>query len=1020
MSFLSPMKLVRFLLGAVAVVAVLLLLGVVLLFNSSFQTWAARKALEGRPGPQIALGSVSAGLQHVVVKDLRVEQDGRVLVLPSLEADVALVTAALHQKIVVSRLLALGWTLDLSRAAAGSADATKPAPAGPGAASAATPGGDAASRNRDAATVAVQAFAGVFGGLQLPVDLALDGLRLEGDVIMPEGQGRLKVAMAGGGLKAGQEGKFELNCQAVLENPEVTAVKAIGQLNAVMDSPRTFGRLAAKIDAFASGGQFPKGAKLMAEISAARLPDGEKYSAAVVSQDRPALSVDADFPRSGGRLSGGWKLDLRDADLAPFALGRPLPAFAMAGEGRFDTDATFASIHATGRLDLKADRLQIFRAELAALGELKMAAEFDLARHAGILAVRKLEATVSAAQPIATVRALQGFDFNPHTGDLQATDPNRDLAGIVIHGVPVAWAKPFLTSVDLAGGSLRGELVASARGGGMTLRSTSPIVLDLASVGQASGPLLQQVTLSFNAAGDYTPRGWQAEISGLSAKSDAATLVTLDAKVGRLLGKDEPLKATGKISASLPAILAQPAARNRLRLASGDGAVDFVASLDGRKKFQARLALTNLSVGADSGTPGVTALPALSADLRANMGENGETAFEVPLVIERGGRKSDLLLAGSVKPARNNVRLIDAHATSTQLVIDDAKVFAALLPVETAPTGVAKPDRTGAPPWAGFQGAIALQLKKVIYSETFQVGDVGGRLRVGEEGIKLEGFRAGLGEQGRVDLDGKLTYDRSNPQPYALSADLTVQEFDPGPLFKTFGGGQPATVEGKFDIASKLAARAGALDELAVGAAGEFQLTSKGGVFRGLPVNVSNLTEQSGRIAGWIASAGSALGAMTGRKDYADIANKAQAVGEVAKGLSAIPYDQMSMVVTRDKELNAVLKDFTLISPEIRLTGTGQTVHKPGSSLLEDALTMEFKLRARGRQGELLKYLGALEPQVDDLGYAAFALPLKIGGTLGRPDTSELSGKLTALALEKSGVTEKASEFLNRLLGGGK
>jgi hypothetical protein len=81
---------------------------------------------------------------------------------------------------------------------------------------------------------------------------------------------------------------------------------------------------------------------------------------------------------------------------------------------------------------------------------------------------------------------------------------------------------------------------------------------------------------------------------------------------------------------------------------------------------------------------------------------------------------------------------------------------------------------------------------------------------------------------------------------------------------------------------------------------------------------------------------------------------------------------------------------------------------------------MEFKLRARGRMAELLKYLGKLDTTTDDLGYAGCTLPLKIGGTMGQPDTSELNRALANLALEKAGVTEKASELFNKLLGTGK
>src|SRR6185369_2615485 len=120
----------------------------------------------------------------------------------------------------------------------------------------------------------------------------------------------------------------------------------------------------------------------------------------------------------------------------------------------------------------------------------------------------------------------------------------------------------------------------------------------------------------------------------------------------------------------------------------------------------------------------------------------------------------------------------------------------------------------------------------------------------------------------------------------------------------------------------------------------------------------------------------------------------AKAVSEVSKMLAAIAYDQLNVSLTRDAGLNTVLKDFTLIAPEMRLTGGGQALLKTGTSLLDESLAMEFKLRARGHTGDLLKYLGKLETQPDELGYAACTLPLKVAGTIGKPDTSELNNAL--------------------------
>ena len=48
---------------------------------------AARRVLAGRPGLDVALGRVSAGLNHVRVENVRVVRDGGVLTLPAAEAE---------------------------------------------------------------------------------------------------------------------------------------------------------------------------------------------------------------------------------------------------------------------------------------------------------------------------------------------------------------------------------------------------------------------------------------------------------------------------------------------------------------------------------------------------------------------------------------------------------------------------------------------------------------------------------------------------------------------------------------------------------------------------------------------------------------------------------------------------------------------------------------------------------------------------------------------------------------------
>jgi hypothetical protein len=317
-----------------------------------------------------------------------------------------------------------------------------------------------------------------------------------------------------------------------------------------------------------------------------------------------------------------------------------------------------------------------------------------------------------------------------------------------------------------------------------------------------------------------------------------------------------------------------------------------------------------------------------------------------------------------------------------------------------------------------LHGAVSLRLQRVIYSDLFEMKEVTGRLRLDAGMLRLEGGQAGLGEGGRARVDGLVTYDAEAKPAYGLVADLNVKDFDPAPLFRPERDGIKAMVDGRFDVSSRVAGYGATLGALWAEAGGDLQLTSKGGVFRGVPVSLSTITETNSRWAAWLATAGSALSAVTGRRDTLEVANKTEAVAEVARALHPIVYDQLSVVVAREAGQDLALRDFALISPELRLSGRGTLRSQGGKELLDDALTLEVVLRARGRQAELLKYLGALEAQLDDLGYAACTIPLAVGGTFGNPDTTELSGRLSALAIEKSGLGEKAAEFLAWIRGG--
>ena len=1027
---MKPFRL--FLIGA-AVLAALVLVVVLVAFSSRFQTWAVRRALASRPGLHASIGSVSAGVGRVDITGLRLESHGAVLTVPTLSADLPLLSAGLRNRVLITRLSVEGWTLDLTKARGLSDTTVATVPVAGLRDFSLLSSAHAADLAPPTAAVTRELFQGIFAQLHLPVDLSLDGVDLAGAIILADiagySSGRIRVTLTGGGLASGRDGKFlvALDADSALTPGAPFNSRLRANLVAAMDTPRTFSRLGAKVDATATAPKFPRGVNLTADLAATRAGAGENYTLSLASGDKPLLAAQATYPGSMNRIDGTWKVEVRDADLAPFAFGRALPVFQVAGEGRFDADAAFADLHAAGKLVAAAENLAAFQVPtvgsipgLAALGAVHLTADFDLTQRGDIAHVGRLNLSVNGAQPIATVQSLQAFEFNSKTRELNADDVTRELLLITLQGLPLVWTQSLATGFTFVGGDIRGEITATARNGGFAIRTKSPLTTVGASLTRAGKPWLRAVDLSVNFSGDYTPRGWQAELAPLTARSGERTLLVLEAKAGQLAGRNQPIKSAGKFSASLPAVLRQPVAAGMAQLTRGNATGEFVVSLDSTRAIQVKIALTDLATD-----PKLTTekLPSLSAELRADIAAEGKITLNAPLLIERDGRKSDLNIEGSLTLEKDGVA-IDARATSTLFVVDDAKILGApFVPSsQSAPAeGAVKsagPD--AAPPWAGVNGQLALVLKKVVYSDTFQAADVTGMLRLDASALRFENVQAGFGDGTEGKFTGGVIFDAKSAAPYALAADVALKDFDPAQLFKALNPGQPATVEGKFTVTSKLAGNAVHVADFATAAHGDFQLASKGGVFRGLPVNVAAKNERLGKLAAGVGFVGNALDVFKGRKDDSEITSLAKAVADFSKILAAISYDQLSVVLTRDPAGNTVLKDFTLIAPEMRITGEGQAAHKAGGALLDEAIAMEFKLRARGHTGDVLKFLGKLEAQTDKLGYAACTLPLKVGGTLGKPDTSELNNALASLALEKSGVLDKAGDLFNRLIPGGK
>jgi hypothetical protein len=955
------MKPFRLILIGLSAIALLLVLGVVLALTPGVQTWAAKKFAPATAELSVGIGHVNAGLNQTRVDNVRVVQPGLVLTIPSAEVDISVIDAA-GGKVEVRRLVAKGWVLDLT--APGAAPATP----------AKTP--EAAVKT---------AFNGIFKLIQLPVDLAVDGVDLAGEVILPEG--RAQVTITGGGLANGGDGKFVVT--ADMKSADST-VAFKGVLGAHMNSTRTFDRFSLTADASAKTPQVPQGATASIVLNAATDGQNETYAFSLSANGREVVQARVALPPGTAPLAGTWTLDATQADVVPFALGRPLPDFVAKGKGTFETDRFFGQIKATGSFDATLDKLGALQSELATLGRLKFTAGFDVTTQGDVVRLNTLDVSLAGERPVFTVTAQQAIEFNLKTSAATAVNPSADLVRLTLDGLPLAWAKPFLGDIALTGGDVRGAFTVTANDGGFAVRAAAPITLTNLSVSQAGKPLVNALDVSLSSRADYTPKGWAAEITNLSAHSGLVQVFKLTAKAAQASGEKQPLEASGTYEVNLVAALAQPAAAGLTSLQEGIARGDFGTSIADVKHASVTLQLANL-VMANGST-----LPTVAFQARADVDATGVINATAPIIISHGGRLSDITLGARVTRDKTATQVM-ARLTGEVINIGDLMLFSALAPakptsavpaVDTKPSPKSPAPVPATPLWAGLNGELNIAFTTVVYSKDVVVKDIGGVVKITPDTLTLERLVAALKTGGNLKATGGLRFDAKQPQPYGLKADVSLLDVEPAPILRALSPGKPSPVEGKFNLTTQVSGRAVDPAGFTDSVIGDIKLTGQNGTFRALSVKSSAAVENAGKAA---AVAG-LLGALAGSDSTVKYADRARAAADVTKQLGAIKFEQLSLVLARDAENNLGIKDLSILSPVVRLVGSGIIAYQPGVPLMQQPLLLNLQLGAKDKLADDLRSLKLIGDKTDAAGYSFLAEDLKLDGSLQAVGTKQISG----------------------------
>jgi hypothetical protein len=254
-----------------------------------------------------------------------------------------------------------------------------------------------------------------------------------------------------------------------------------------------------------------------------------------------------------------------------------------------------------------------------------------------------------------------------------------------------------------------------------------------------------------------------------------------------------------------------------------------------------------------------------------------------------------------------------------------------------------------------------------------------------------------LGEA-KFGLDGELRFAPAAAEPYVFQADLSLGNFDATPFFRQGRSDGRPTFEGRFDLAGRFAGSSRDLRGIVARARGDWKITSKGGIFRAFSQDIESKPPASNKIAAIGAFIGDVADTVTFRKEGRSQDKKSRAIDEFSQIMTSIHYDRIDVVLSRGASPAIGIREFSLISPEIRLHGEGQLGALPGVAMLRQPLAVELKLSARGHTADLLRTAGLLAAAKDNLGYAACTLPIKMDGTPLQPDLGDFRRSLLKMA----------------------
>ncbi len=628
------------------------------------------------------------------------------------------------------------------------------------------------------------------------------------------------------------------------------------------------------------------------------------------------------------------------------------------------------------------------------------------------LRLTKSTATVtrSGGALLASEELLQPLQIDLKATKITVANPTALAARVRLGEIPLAWAEPFVAKSKLSGSFTGTVLELSLRSlDDLTVTTAEPVKLRAVTAAIDGQTMAQSLDVSVNLSATKRGDAIAYDVKRIEVKQGDAALATVVVSGDAKLGAKPTVTAKGDIDADIPALTKQPMLAPFATLSRGRFTAAFEANVADTTNAKAVVTLKDLVAKQNN-----LSLGTLETTLTASLKADGSGSVAAPLTLTNGTRKSDISITGTFgQSSDKQTFLFNGKIGSTTLVVDDFQALAALAPASAPPaTTPPPPERTGTttviraprpagatpassaptgtagvaagkavretqPFWKGANGKVEVDLKRILYGKDYVISGVRGTAVITNTKLSLDGLE-GRFKENPFKLSGGINFAAQLPKPYSLLASADVTNFDVGAFLRAASPDEKPALETKATVTARLNGSGANVGDLLLNAFGKFEITGTKGVARYLARKGGASTAVN------LASFGlSVLGAARG-------SDTASAVGELAKVLNEVHFDSLKLQVERGADLSFKLTSMEVLSPILRMTGTGALASKSTDDIQNAPMNVTLQLGAKGELGYLLQKVGMLGANKDEKGYQLMTRTFSIGGTPAKPDSGAL------------------------------